>query len=369
MSRAKVFARKAALNTLAVTGAHRLFGNSAAGLGAVLMFHHVRPDTAGDFAPNAHLEVTPQFLETAIVRSRQLGYEIVDLDEAMRRIATKSGPPFVVLTFDDGYRDNFTEAYPVLKRLEAPFTVYVATGLVDRSAPLWWTVLERVIERQEAIALDTGNGVGYFASRTVSEKRDAFDRIQRWLVAGDEDVQRAAIRDLAWRYGVDPKAISDAEMMSWDEVKTLAADPLATIGGHTVGHYALAKLPLPRAKAEVRDGARVLEAVTGRAPRHFAYPYGYPSAAGEREFALLAELGFATAVTTRPGVISPAATTPTALPRVSMNGLYQSQRYLDVLLSGVPFLGPGRFLRLAAGRAAAGARAAAGRIAPSRRSG
>lgn len=346
MSRATVFARKAVLNSLALTGAHRWFGRRAAGCGAVLMFHHVRPDRPAAFAPNAHLEVTPAFLEFVVRRVRQLGFEIVDLDEARRRLAERDSRRFVALTFDDGYRDNLTEAYPVLKRLDAPFTVYVATGLIDRTAPLWWSVLETVIARQESVALGTDGAVTYFASRTTREKRRAFAEIQRWLVRIDEDRQREAVKDLGWRYGVDATAIAEAEMMSWDELRSLASDPLVTIGAHTVGHYALAKLPAARARAEVRDGARVLEAVTGRAPQHFAYPYGYASAAGPREFALLAELGFATAVTTRPGVLKPAAAGHcTAWPRISINGHYQSQRYLDALLSGVPFLRPAGFLR------------------------
>lgn len=339
MSKAKLIARKAVLSALYLTGAHRLLRGSAAGQGAVLMFHRVRPDQSGDFAPNAHLEVTPQFLELAVNRARELGYDVVDLDEARRRLVEGDRRRFVVLTFDDGYRDNFTVGYPVLKRLAAPFTVYVATGLVDRAAPLWWMIVEQVVQQQESVALSTDGEIAYVPSRGTGEKREAFARIHRWLVSIDEDRQREAVKDLAWRYGVDAQAMADAEMMSWEEVKALAADPLVTIGAHTVGHYALAKLPLPRARAEVRDGARVLEAVTGQKPRHFAYPYGYPGAAGPREFALLAELGFATAVTTRPGVLTgKSASNWTAWPRISMNGLYQSQRHFDVLLSGAPFL-------------------------------
>jgi peptidoglycan/xylan/chitin deacetylase (PgdA/CDA1 family) len=81
--------------------------------------------------------------------------------------------------------------------------------------------------------------------------------------------------------------------------------------------------------------------------RHFAYPVGDPGSAGPREFRLALDAGFATAVTTRPGHLFAAhADHPTALPRVSVNGYFQSRAALRALLSGVPFLAWNRGRRL-----------------------
>jgi peptidoglycan/xylan/chitin deacetylase (PgdA/CDA1 family) len=75
----------------------------------------------------------------------------------------------------------------------------------------------------------------------------------------------------------------------------------------------------------------------GREVRHFAYPFGDAQSAGAREYAMTEELGFVTAVTTLPRLLQPADRQRlTALPRVSINGKFQSERYLDVLLSGAP---------------------------------
>jgi peptidoglycan/xylan/chitin deacetylase (PgdA/CDA1 family) len=79
----------------------------------------------------------------------------------------------------------------------------------------------------------------------------------------------------------------------------------------------------------------VLHAALGQRPDHLAYPVGDPTSAGPREFRIAAELGFRTAVTTRPGVLFRAHRDHmTALPRISVNGEYQQQRYLKVLMSG-----------------------------------
>src|SRR3712207_6310003 len=109
----------------------------------------------------------------------------------------------------------------------------------------------------------------------------------------------------------------------------------------------LAKWPTPFARHEIAGSKAVVERKLGRPVRHFAYPVGDPTSAGPREFALAREAGFATAVTTRPGHLFPAHRTHLhALPRVSVNGLHQSEEALRALLSGVPFLAWNRGRRL-----------------------
>ena len=124
--------------------------------------------------------------------------------------------------------------------------------------------------------------------------------------------------------------------MSWEEIAQLAADPLCTIGAHTVNHMMLRKMGNDEAvRAEMEMSRAVLEAALGKRPEHLAYPVGDPTSAGPREFRIAAELGFKTAVTTRPGMIFKVHRDHlTALPRISVNGEFQRQRYLKVLMSG-----------------------------------
>jgi peptidoglycan/xylan/chitin deacetylase (PgdA/CDA1 family) len=101
----------------------------------------------------------------------------------------------------------------------------------------------------------------------------------------------------------------------------------------------LAKWPAAFARREIAESRTVIEARLGRPVRHFAYPVGDPTSAGPREFALAHGAGYTTAVTTRPGHLFPAHRLHLrALPRVSVNGLHQSEEALRALLSGVPFL-------------------------------
>jgi peptidoglycan/xylan/chitin deacetylase (PgdA/CDA1 family) len=116
----------------------------------------------------------------------------------------------------------------------------------------------------------------------------------------------------------------------------MAEDPLCTIGAHTVNHPMLKKMADDGAvRAEMEQSRAVLHAALGKRPEHLAYPVGDPTSAGVREFRIAADLGFKTAVTTRPGVLFKAhGDYLTALPRISVNGQFQQQRYVKVLMSG-----------------------------------
>ncbi len=339
---------KAGLDAIYYTGGHVVMRPFCRGIGAILTMHHVLPEKKKSFAPNGILEITPEFLDAVVTKIRDKGYDIVSLDEARRRI-TSSDPeqPFVSLTFDDGYRDNLENAYPILKSRDAPFAVYVATSYPDRVGELWWIALERVIAKCNFIGLRLDGEQLHLPSTSRAEKHLAWDKIYWWLRNLPNPEQREFIRDLCTRYDVDLAAMCEELIMSWDEIHDLARDPLVTIGAHTVNHYALARLTEDEARSEMINSAEIISSYTGEMPRHFSFPYGDPGSAGPRDFKIARAAGFATAVTTRKGVIhKDHADHLTALPRISLNGNYQALRYLDVFLSGAPFSLTNRMRRL-----------------------
>jgi len=333
--------KQAALRTgfeaLYFSGSHLWMRPFVGGAGAILTLHHVRPRRREAFQPNRLLEVTPSFLEAVIGRLRDAGIDLVSLDEMHRRLIEGDfRRRFVCLTFDDGYRDNLTYAYPILKKQAAPFAIYIPTSFPDRLGELWWLALEAVIAGNDRIGLVIDNEDRRFDCRTVEEKREVYDAIYWWLRSlPSEDDLRAAVRDLAARYEVNIAAFCEDLCMTWAELEELARDPLVTVGAHTVNHVRLRKVPDAIARSEMRMSAAVIEAALGQRPAHLSYPVGDATSAGPREFAMAAEVGFNTAVTTRPGVLFPQHREHlTALPRISLNGEYQQLRYVEVLLSG-----------------------------------
>jgi peptidoglycan/xylan/chitin deacetylase (PgdA/CDA1 family) len=325
------------LESLYFTGAHLMLRPFVGGVGAILTLHHVRPPRPDRFQPNRLLEVTPRFLTRVVKDIRGSGVDLISLDEMHRRMSEGDfSRRFVCLTFDDGYRDTMQWAYPILKDAGVPFAVYVPTSFPDRLGELWWLVLEAVIARNDRIGLAIDGRDRKFDCGTVAEKRALYDELYWWLRARPTEAElRSVVRNLAAFYHVDVAKFCDDLCMSWPELAALAADPLVTIGAHTVNHLMLAKLSKEAARSEIELSSSVIEAALSLRPQHLSYPYGDAGSAGTREFEIAAELGFKTAVTTRPGVLfREHSQHMTALPRISLNGDYQRRRYVRVLLSG-----------------------------------
>jgi peptidoglycan/xylan/chitin deacetylase (PgdA/CDA1 family) len=326
------------METLYFSGLHHAMRPFVGGLGTILTMHHVRPARTSRFQPNRLLEITPEFFEKLLRRLRRSRHDIISLDEMYQRLVSgENKRRFVCVTFDDGYRDNLRWAYPLLRKYEVPFGLYIATSFPDRLGELWWIAVEAVIARNSRVGLTINGKDQFFECGTAREKRLLFDDVYGWLRSMKSEAElRRVVRDLAARHGVEMGNVCADECMDWDELGQIAADPLCTIGAHTVNHMMLKKLDTDQAvRAEMEQSRAVLEAALGRRPQHLAYPVGDPTSAGPREFRIASELGFKTAVTTRPGVIFRKHREHlTALPRISVNGEFQSQRYLKVLMSG-----------------------------------
>ena len=150
---------------------------------------------------------------------------------------------------------------------------------------------------------------------TPAEKDAAFHAVYWWLRSIDEVDARGFVRELC--NGIDfdrrqPVPRADDELGrrsgSWRPIRS---SPSARTRGATI---ALAKLTLAEAHAEIDESVRRIEQETGKPCRHFSYPYGDEASAGPREFELVKELGLKTGVTTRKGLIHPAAR-PASSPR------------------------------------------------------
>ncbi len=332
---------RASLDFLHYSGLSRAGAPLFGGAGAIFMLHHVRPQKATEstFAPNAGLDVTPEFLDAVIGFVKARGWELISLRDAARRLAGGAlERPFAVFTLDDGFRDNLEHALPVFAAQECPFTIFIAPDYADGKGELWWDALERAMAQNEEIRPGLEGLPEVLSCAGDAERQAAWDALY-WPVRGmEQHAQRRWIREFSSRHGVDLAALCREQVMGWEEIRQIAAHPLCSIGAHTMRHYALSLLPEDEARHEMAASRARLEAELGEVVDTFAYPYGDEETAGRRDFRLAAELGFAAAVTTRKGLLHAGhADHLTALPRVSLNGFYQKIRYVDALLTGTPF--------------------------------
>jgi peptidoglycan/xylan/chitin deacetylase (PgdA/CDA1 family) len=337
MAAFKTYIRKAYMMGARYTGLSSLLSPLLSGIGAMLMLHHVGREQGG-IGLNRHLHVTPEFLERLIERLKADGAVFVSQDEAVDRLRSgHADERFLSVTLDDGYRDNLQYAAPVFRAHDVPYTIFIAPGLTDGTADLWWEHLELVVEREEQIAYETADGAVTLECRTPRQKRYAFCvLLEHATEVLDEDEQRVFSRQLSDKYGIDRDAHFRDTLLTWEEIASFATDRLASIGAHTVNHFHLRRLPRERALEECVRSADMLEQRLGLRPAHFAFPYGNALAVGPREVEIAREAGFASAVTTRHGVLMPGhAEQLHALPRISVNGYYQRVSYVQTMLTGI----------------------------------
>ncbi|MRG55683.1 polysaccharide deacetylase family protein [Phyllobacterium sp. SYP-B3895] len=322
-------------------GARNRFG----GLGSIIMLHRVRPDCISPLGVTRSLSITPKFLDEIIVSLKAEGTEFVSMDQMADRVenGVRSYRRFVAVTLDDGYNDNLNHAYPVFQKHHVPFTVYVAPGFIEGAAVLWWEVVEKLVAQTPYIKVPGGPE---WRCSTVLQKRAAFHGLMRYFsYTLTELEQLPVLREMCTEAGILCGVAADQDVMTWKELQQISADPLCTIGGHTVHHYNLKRLTAGMVAQEMRQSADMIGDHLGKRPVHFAFPYGSAKAAGRREAEIAKDEGFVSAVTTRHGTIHVEHRTNLhALPRISINGRFQKLVYAQTMMSGVttPIANAGR---------------------------
>ena len=309
------------------------------GAGVILRFERVRPRRTARFQPLRSREITPEFLDRTIRALKRWKLDIVSMDEVCRRAVTLASPRrFACLTFDGGYRDLITSAYPLLAEHRVPFTIYLPTAFPDGLGEAWWLGLEEVIAREKRVSLVMGRQERRFDIESTSEKYQLYDFLGNWMRSLPPAELSSAINDLCKRYSVDLAALSREASMDWTELAKLAADPLVTIGSATVNYPVLSTLKDVAALREMTMGRAVAEAAFRRDVRHFAYPFGDRAAFRRAHVGMAEEAGFASAATALSGIVeAEGRTNLLALPRISWDGRQRSLRVMRVILSGFPF--------------------------------
>lgn len=291
---------KSQLRSLAQTIAAAVLRPVYGGLGCIVCLHRVLPDAERSFLPeNRALELTDAGLRELLAWVRKRGLDAICLNEVSGRLERPGKRRFVVFTFDDGYRDNLTHALPIFREFGVPFAVNITTGFISRSEPVWWYVIERVLAARQSAEFQACGEKWNFAWSVDVQGRDTMLQIlARKIRAFGPAARNEFVQAMCAVADVDAKQVGEELILSWNEAKKLADDPLVTIGAHTVTHCQLSALTQEEVRRELAESRRVLETELGRSVNHLAYPFGGKSAAGPREYEIAKECGYGTAVTT-----------------------------------------------------------------------
>jgi peptidoglycan/xylan/chitin deacetylase (PgdA/CDA1 family) len=268
-----------------VASADRLRGRLS-----ILIYHRVlaRPD------PLFPDEIDAQRFEQQL-RYLKANFNLLPLCDAVEALRNGCLPPrSACLTFDDGYADNATIALPLLQKYEVPATIFVATGFLDGGRMWNDTIIELIRLAPDAIDLSSA-GFGPFALDTVARRQHAIRTLLDALKYLPIEAREAQVEALA---ALVPVTLPADLMMSTEQLRQVHHAGIH-IGGHTVNHPIIARLPDASARREIVDGKAALEAMIDAPVTLFAYPNGKPGTDYCAEHVrMVNEAGFTAAVST-----------------------------------------------------------------------
>lgn len=212
---------------------------------------------------------------------------------------------YVLLTFDDGYHDNWEFAYPILRSHGVRATFFVTTGFLDRTTAAWWDEIAWMVRNGRHAGWDLAELIGRYKGLSPERRESFLDDLARATGSGRR-----------------PQRATDHDWMSWDQVRELRDGGMA-VGAHTVSHSILAGLQDQRQRDEIEGSLARIEQELGERPSLFAYPDGQSDSFDVRSLAVLRASEVRHAFLNQGGVVHRRGWDPLLLPRVNVwNGMW-----------------------------------------------
>ncbi len=244
-------------------------------------------------------------------------YQIVSLDDVLKGLSApdKTGQA-VAVTFDDGYRDVYRHAFPILEKYRIPATIYLTAGSIESGEATWYDrvflAVRKIRESQLDLDLD---GPCHFPLDSLHSRARAAAQIISFLRRIPDERRRAYCREIEAKV-VLPSEELENRMLTWDQVREMHRGGVS-FGAHTMTHPVVSQLSQQALDAELRDSKRVIEERLQTPVQDFAYPFGQPADYGLDAPAVVAQCGYRSASTTVWGVNSVGAD-PYRLRRVQL---------------------------------------------------
>jgi peptidoglycan/xylan/chitin deacetylase (PgdA/CDA1 family) len=253
-------------------------------------------------------------------------YRIITLDDMILNLASGILPQrAAVLTFDDGYYDTFSAAWPILKRYHVTATTFIATGCIGTGAPLWTDTLAQIFKRTIAktVSLPLASVEQQFPLESTDQRLSALQLTKAWLKQLPTSDRQRHLRELKHHLRDDDRRGLERHMLDWEEIRQLSREGMQ-FGAHTVNHPVLSRLPEGEAFQEIQQSKSDLEEQLQREVTTFAYPNGTADDFDHRTEELVRKIGFRGACSTLAGLSRPGSdlfaiprlyTTDRSLPR------------------------------------------------------
>jgi peptidoglycan/xylan/chitin deacetylase (PgdA/CDA1 family) len=252
------------------------FGCNLVNTPAVILLYHRVTDLPLD---PQQLAVSPENFDCQVRHLRER-YSLLAIDEFTDIVTRHQKMPerAVVLTFDDGYADNFYEARLILERHHAQALFYIATALLDTPYEFWWDDLERIFLTGDVfpqqLSLRHAQLTLDMATDTKAARLQAYQQLQP-LIKALTAAPRTEVMGLLQEWANLPAAgRTTHRIMTTEELRKFSQSPAVVIGAHTHTHSRLKICPPEEQSTEILTSKKILEDLLQKPIEHFSYPFG-----------------------------------------------------------------------------------------------
>ena len=265
------------------------------GRGAILMYHRILPDERMKEDLNLGLAVSSSnFLrQMEVLKSK---YKICSINEFVDNLKKNIKEFMIAVTFDDGYKDNFTFALPILEKYKVPASIYITTKFLKENVNMWWFELGEVIQNNSKLNFVYQKKVFNFNIQNYKQKLSSYSKLTEIFLKLNLQEQNEALEIIT--NSKERKNYAKICLNS-EEVRILDRHPLITIGTHGHNHLNYKILTDEEVRFDVTKSLEILESLLNHKIKHFCYPYGKKEQAGEREYSIIKNLNFNSALTGR----------------------------------------------------------------------
>lgn len=287
------------------------------GKAIILMLHRISPINPTKIKENEGLKTDPQALERFIITTKDKGYRFLSLDQLYNHLLNNNFTDHknIIITLDDGYKDNFTYGFPIFQKHNIPFCIYLCTGFLD-TPDMWWYSLEDYLLKHSYISLDNKN----LNLTTQQEKSKAFMSIRSEVLSKINTHISAS--DILQQYNIPHDKNSYKNLaLNFQEIQTMLSSELFTLGCHTHSHPVFNNLSFQELRNDIKKSLEIIYNLFNTTPQHFCFPFGGNKEIDKNYCDFIKEFDFKTAVTTRSGTIyTQHKDYIHVLPRIFING-------------------------------------------------
>lgn len=268
---ASILANPLASRVWAATDARR-------GMVRILAYHRVLDDAPETFAfDEALISASRETFQQQMEFARR-NFEVITFADLHG--CAQAGRPWpkraLIVTFDDGYADNYTHAFPILRALKLPATIFIATSYMGTCTKLfWWDLVAYCIKQTTRVEIDFSQIHHQPLPLTsVRERRKAILRILRWVKQVPEATKNEFLNQLSDALEVKlPPDLAAGMHLTWEQIKEMDASGIE-FGSHSLTHPILANVDEEQLKREVCDSKLAIEQQLGKEVLVVSYPDG-----------------------------------------------------------------------------------------------